>query len=473
MTNSYRKTTAGPAAGPNGNPLGTLPVNTLLRRFAIPSIVAMLVNSLYNIVDQFFIGHGVGALGNAATSISFPLTICCLSIALLLGIGGASAFNLEMGAGNRETAGYYIGNAASVMLIGGVVLTAIALLFSRPLLLFFGSPQDVLDHALVYMRTCACGYPAAILAAGGAHLVRADGSPNMTMLINVAGAVTNTILDALFVFVFHWGMFGAAFATVIGQVLSATLVLVYLAHYKTVPLTLKHFKPQAEYAVRAASLGTASCITQLSLMVFQIVMNNSLKYYGQFSVYGSSIPIACVGIITKVSQGAFAFIIGISQGMQPIASFNYGAKQYDRVRNVYRLAIRAGAVVAVIAGVLFLVFPRQIIAIFGEGSSEYFAFGVLYFRVYLMLFFLCFMTPLTSNFFTAIGKPKNGTFLSLTRQIIFLVPLILILPLFFQINGILYAGPIADGMAFIASVLMIRKEFRRPEWHGAAVQGNI
>ena len=450
------------------NPLGVLPVGTLLRRFAIPSIVAMLVNSLYNIVDQFFIGHGVGALGNAATSISFPLTICCLSIALLLGIGGASAFNLEMGAGNDKTAGYYIGNAASVMLIGGAAVTAVALLFSRRLLILFGSPADVLDYALVYMRTCALGYPAAVLAAGGAHLVRADGSPNMTMLINLAGAITNTVLDAVFVFVFHWGMFGAAFATVIGQVLSAVLVLVYLSRYKTVPLTLHHFVPRKEYAFRAASLGTASFITQLSLMVFQIVMNNSLRYYGQFTVYGSSVPIACVGIITKVSQVAFAFIIGISQGMQPIASFNYGARQYERVHKVYRMAITAGAAVSVIAGTLFMLFPRQIISIFGNGSEEYFRFGVLYFRVYLMLFFICFMVSLTSNFFTAIGKPKKGMFLSLTRQIIFLVPLILILPLFFGFNGILGAGPIADGMAFLAAIIMIRAEFRLPEWHGSS-----
>ena len=255
-----------------------------------------------------------------------------------------------------------------------------------------------------------------------------------------------------------------AIAHNIGQVLAAVLVLVYLAHYKTVKLSLKHFRPQAAYALRAASLGTASFVTQLSLMVFQIVMNKSLKYYGGLSVYGSSIPIACVGIITKVSQVAFSFIIGISQGMQPIASFNYGAKQYTRVKQVYQLAIKAGVTVSVIAGALFLIFPRQIIGIFGDGSPEYFEFGVLYFRTYLVLFFLCFMVPLTSNFFTAIGKPKYGTFLSLTRQILFLVPLILILPIFLGIHGILFAGPVADGMAFLAAVILIRKEFRRPEW---------
>ena len=177
------------------NPLGIEPVGALLRRFAVPSIVAMLVSSLYNIVDQFFIGRGVGPLGNAATSICFPLTISCISIALLLGIGGASAFNLDMGAGNEDTAGYFIGNAASVMLIGGVILAAVSLLFTRPLLLFFGSPDDVLPYAMTYLRVCAFGFPALILSAGGAHLIRADGSPNITMLINLSGAIVNTVLD--------------------------------------------------------------------------------------------------------------------------------------------------------------------------------------------------------------------------------------------------------------------------------------
>ena len=450
------------------NPLGTEPIGGLLRRFAVPSIVAMLVSSLYNIVDQFFIGRSVGELGNAATNITFPLTTCCISIALLLGIGGAAAFNLDMGAGKRDSAGHYIGNAASVMLLGGAVLAAVVLVFARPLLRFFGSPDEVLGYALTYARVCAFGFPALILSAGGAHLVRADGSPNMTMLINLSGAVVNTILDALFVFGFHWGMFGAAFATVIGQVLAAVLVLVYLAHYKTVKLTLKHFVPRSSVALRAASLGTASCITQLSLMLYQIVMNKSLKFYGGQSVYGASIPIACVGIITKVMQVAFAFIIGISQGMQPITSFNYGARQFGRVRKVYRKAILTGMIISVTAGILFLVFPRQIISIFGNGSEEYFRFGVRYFRIYMMLFVLCFMQPLTANFFTAIGKPSKGTFLSLTRQIIFLIPLILILPRFLGIDGIMYAGPIADGMAFAAAVLLISREMRTPEFAGVA-----
>ena len=450
-----------------GNPLGIIPVNKLLNSFAIPSIIAMLVSSLYNIVDQFFIGRSVGELGNAATNINFPLTISCISIALLCGIGGAAAFNLSMGAGNDEKAGYYIGNAAGIMLIGGAVLSITALSFTDPLLRFFGSPDEVLPYARTYMRVCACGFPFTVLSAGGGHLVRADGSPRFCMVINVTGAVINTVLDAVFVFGFHWGMFGAALATVIGQIAASMLVIWYLTKFKTVRLSLQHFIPRRDYAGRLASLGTAPCITQLSLMVFQIVMNKSLKYYGSLSEYGESIPIACVGIISKVSQVAFSFVIGISQGMQPIVSFNYGARSFRRVKNTYLLALRNSAFITVTAFILFQLFPRQIIGIFGKGSDLYFKFGVRYFRVYLFFIFLCFLQPLTSNFFTAIGKPKKGIFLSLTRQIIFLVPLILIFPLFMGINGIMYAGPVADIMAALAAFVMVRREFSRPEFRNA------
>lgn len=450
-----------------GNPLGIIPVNKLLNSFAIPSIIAMLVSSLYNIVDQFFIGRSVGELGNAATNINFPLTISCISIALLCGIGGAAAFNLSMGAGNDEKAGYYIGNAAGIMLIGGAVLSITALSFTDPLLRFFGSPDEVLPYARTYMRVCACGFPFTVLSAGGGHLVRADGSPRFCMVINVTGAVINTVLDAAFVFGFHWGMFGAALATVIGQIAASMLVIWYLTKFKTVRLSLQHFIPRRDYAGRLASLGTAPCITQLSLMVFQIVMNKSLKYYGSLSEYGESIPIACVGIISKVSQVAFSFVIGISQGMQPIVSFNYGARSFRRVKNTYLLALRNSAFITGTAFILFQLFPRQIIGIFGKGSDLYFKFGVRYFRVYLFFIFLCFLQPLTSNFFTAIGKPKKGIFLSLTRQIIFLVPLILIFPLFMGINGIMYAGPVADIMAALAAFVMVRREFSRPEFRNA------
>lgn len=309
------------------NPLGTEPVKKLLVQFAIPSIIAMLVSSLYNIVDQFFIGRSVGELGNAATNISFPLSISCVAIALLFGIGGASAFNISMGEGNAKKAVYYLGNAA-VMLFGcGVVLCAVTLLFLEPLLRFFGSPDDVLAYAKTYTGIVAFGFPFLILTTGGGHLIRADGRPKISMLCNITGAVINVFLDALFVFGFHMEMAGAALATIIGQIISGMMAVWFLSHCQSVKITGEHLKPQKNVVVRAMSLGMAPCSNQLAMMFVQIVMNKSLKYYGSISDYGEAIPIACAGIITKVNQVFLSFIIGISQGLQPITSFNYGAKK--------------------------------------------------------------------------------------------------------------------------------------------------
>lgn len=442
------------------NPLGTVPVKKLLGQFAIPSIIAMLVSALYNIVDQFFIGNSVGDLGNAATNIAFPLSISCVAIALMFGIGGASAFNLTMGSGDKEKAPYFIGNSV-VMLFGlGVILTIVTELFLTPMLRFFGSPANVLEYAKTYTKITAIGFPFLILATGGGHLVRADGSPRFTMISNMTGAVINTILDAVFVFGFNWGMAGAAFATIIGQIVSCAMVFFYLRRYKTVKLERKHFRIQGKCIAKIASLGAAPFSNQVAMMVVQIVMNNSLKYYGSLSVYGESIPIACVGIISKVNMVFFSFIIGISQGLQPIVSFNYGAGKYQRVREAYRTAIIAGFAISILAFAMFQIYPRAIISVFGDGSKEYFTFAINYFRIFLFFTFLNFVQPITSNFFTAIGKPGRGIFLSLTRQIIFLLPLIVIFPLIVGIDGIMYAGPVADFMAAVVGTVMVIREFR-------------
>ena len=285
----------------NENPLGSQPVKKLLMQFAIPSIVAMLVSSLYNIVDQFFIGRNVGELGNAATNISFPLSISCIAIALLFGIGGASAFNLAMGKGEKEKAVYYIGNSA-VMLFGcGVILTTITLLFLEPLLHFFGSPDNVLSYAKTYTGIVAIGFPFLILTTGSGHLIRADGRPKISMICNLTGAVINTILDALFVSVLQMGMAGAAIATVIGQVISAGLVIWFLSHCKTVTIRKEHLRISRSIIARVSSLGTAPCSNQLAMMIVQIIMNKSLKYYGSLSIYGEAIPIADHRYITRLT----------------------------------------------------------------------------------------------------------------------------------------------------------------------------
>lgn len=442
------------------NPLGSAPIGKLMVKFAIPSIIAMLVGALYNIVDQLFIGHAVGTLGNAATNIAFPFTTSCLALALLFGIGGASCFNLNLGRGNKEAAPYFAGNAASMLVICGTVLMLIAQLFLEPLLILFGSPADVLPYAMPYVRITSIGFPFLLLGTGGGHLMRADGSPKMTMISNLTGAAINVVLDALFVLVFHWGMAGAALATIIGQFVSACIVINYLLHYKTVKLEKRHFVPNFKYLKDIMAIGMGSFFNQLAMMLVQIVLNNSLKHYGALSVYGESIPIACAGIVMKVNQIFFSIIIGIAQGSQPVESFNYGAKNYKRVRDAYRLASIAGCVISLCSFVLFQTVPRQLLGLFGEGSPEYFEFGVKTFRVMLFFTWLNFMQPITSTFFTSIGKAIKGVFLSMTRQILFLLPLILFLPTLWGIDGILVAGPIADLLAGVAAVLMVLFEFR-------------
>lgn len=442
------------------NPLGVQPVNRLLSQFAIPSIISMLVGSLYNIVDQFFIGQRVGELGNAATNIAFPLSTSCLALALLIGIGGSSAFNLAMGSGHEKKAVNIMGNAVVLLAGSGLVLSIITLLFLKPFLLFFGSPKAVLPYAMEYTKITAFGFPFLLLSTGGGHLIRADGRPRITMLCNLVGAVLNTILDALFVFGLNLGMSGAALATIIGQIVSGALAIWYLMHGKTVTIRRENLRVKWENVTRIASLGMAPCSNQVAMMVVQIIMNQSLKHYGSHSIYGENIPIACAGIITKVNMIFMSFVIGLSQGLQPIASFNYGAGKKGRVKEAYIKAVSIGAVLAVIAFFMFQFFPRQIISIFGDGSELYYQFAIRYFHVFLFFTFVNFMQPITSNFFTAIGKPKVGSFLALTRQILFLLPLILLFPLFLEIDGIMYAGPVADCLAAVVCFIMVYRELR-------------
>ena len=445
---------------PSENPLGSEPVSTLLRRFAVPSVIAMLVSALYNMVDQLFIGHSIGVLGNAATNVAFPLSMVCTSIGLLCGIGGAANFNLCMGRKDPEHAKSYVGNAISMLAILGVILCVAVQLFLRPMMLLFGATPDVIDYACTYTRITSIGFPFLIVTIGGSNLIRADGSPKFSMLCNLIGAIVNTILDPLFIFVFHMGMAGAALATITGQILSFALVVFYLRGFKTLPLSLSDLKPNMACWARIAALGATPAFNQVAMMVVQIVMNNTLTYYGSNSVYGSDIPLACAGIISKVNMLFFSFVIGISQGLQPIVSFNFGAQKYDRVKDAYKKAVFAATAISIVAFLCFQFFPRQIIGIFGSGSKEYLHFAERYFRIFLFFTFLNGIQPVSSNFFTSIGAPKKGIFLSLTRQIIFLLPLLLIFPYFFGIDGVMYTAPIADLAAASVSIVMVVREFK-------------
>lgn len=441
------------------NPLGSEKISELLLRFAIPSIIAMVVSALYNMVDQFFIGRSVGMLGNAATNVAFPLVITCTSIALMCGIGGAANFNLCMGQHDEENAASFAGNIVTMLFSLGVILCIITRLFLKPMMILFGATTDVLNYSLIYTGITSLGFPFLILTTGGTNLVRADGSPNYSMACTLSGAVINTILDPLLIFGFHMGIAGAAWATVIGQVISGIMVILYLRKFKTVNLTIDRLKPHPHYIKKIISLGMAPFFNQLSLMVVQIVMNNVLIRYGAKSSYGSDIPLACAGIITKINMIFFSINIGISQGLQPIVSYNYGAEKFDRVKEAYLKAAISATIISTISFLCFQMFPRQIIGIFGSESEAYFRFAEKFFRIFLFCTFINGLQPITANFFTAIGKANRGIFLSLTRQVIFLLPLMIILPIFFGIEGVMFSAPIADGFAAVCAISFAVHEF--------------
>ena len=444
----------------NQNPLATEKEGRLIAKFAIPAIISMLVSSLYNIVDQIFIGQGVGMLGNAATNIAFPISIICTATALLLGIGSASNYNLESGAGRKEDACRVIGTGLSMLVICGTIIAVCVLLFLNPLLQLFGVTENVLPYARDYAGITAWGIPFLILTTGGNHMIRADRSPTYSMVCMLTGAVINTILDPTFIFVFHWGIKGAAWATVIGQIISGAMVIVYFLRFRKMDLKKEMLRPRMKRFKMIASLGMASCINQIAMAVVQITMNNTLRHYGAVSAYGADIPLACVGVISKVNMVFMAIAIGISQGCQPIWGFNYGAGLYHRVRKTYTTAFQYAFLVGVVFFLGFQFFPEQIVGIFGTVSKEYFRFASRYFRIFMFMTFLNGIQPMSSGFFTSIGKAKLGIVVSLTRQVFFLLPLILIFPAFMGIDGVMYAGPIADGAAAVVAIGYAVRELR-------------
>lgn len=448
------------------NPLAVEKTGRLIARFAIPAIISMLVSSLYNIVDQIFIGQGVGMLGNAATNIAFPISIICTATALFLGIGSASNYNLESGAGRPEKAAQIAGTGLFMLAVCGILIGVVVLAFLDPLLHVFGVTPEILPFARDYTGITAFGIPFLILTTGGNHIIRADRSPSYSMVCMLTGAIINTILDPLFIFTFHWGIKGAAAATIIGQIISGILVIYYFAEKRNMALEVSMLRPKTEHVKVIAGLGMASCINQIAMAAVQITMNNTLRYYGAQSMYGADIPLACVGVISKVNMVFMAICIGISQGCQPIWGFNYGAENYGRVRETYRKAFSICMTVGITFFLCFQLFPRQIVSIFGSGSEEYFHFAERYFKIFMFAAFLNGIQPMSSGFFTSIGKAKLGIVVSLTRQIIFLLPLILIFPVFMGIDGVMYAGPIADTAAALVAVgFAVRqmKEMRKKE----------
>lgn len=448
--------------------LGTERISKLLFKFSIPCVLGLLIGAFYNIVDQIFIGNSeLGYLGNAATGVSFPILCIANAFAWCIGDGAAAFLSICAGRGDGHRAHRCAGTCITVTTLIGVALAAVCILWARPMMALFGASDQTLDMAVDYFVIVAAFFPLYLLFNMMNSMIRADGSPTFAMVAMLLGAVTNIALDPLFIYVFHWGIAGAAWATVIGQTLSFLACAVYFRRPKTFRLQRASFRPDGGILREVVALGGSTFITQLSIVILSLVCNVTLAQYGALSVYGQDIPISVFSIQTKVYTIVCNVVVGIVLGGQPIFGYNYGAGNYKRVRKAYRLVLRASLIVGCAAVAVFELCPQVIINLFGAGDALYHEFAVKTFRIYLSLTMITCLVKLTSVFFQAIGKPGRAMLASLVRDVVIFTPLALILPALLEqhapgsgIHGILYAAPIADVAALIAILALTVPFFR-------------
>ena len=442
------------------NILGREKIGKLMLKFSIPCIISMLVNSLYNIVDQVFIGWGVGYLGNGATNIVFPLNMVCLAFALMLGDGTSAFLSLKLGEKKNDEAKRGVANGILLSVIISV-LFFIGIISTLPLLLnLFGCTDTLRPYALDYGYMITVGLPFMMIGTTLNSIIRADGNPKYSMISMVSGAILNIVLDPIFIFVFHQGVKGAAIATAISQIASFVLNVAYLKRFKSINIVRSDFKLKAKTVFRILTLGISSFITQMSIVLVIAVENNTLKKFGAESKFGSDIPITVLGIVMKISQILNSIILGVAIGSQPIIGYNYGAKKYDRVKSTLKRVLGISVIVSTIAFILFQTIPDKLIMIFGNGDELYTEFACLAFRIYLMLVIVNGIQIPSGIFFQAIGKSTISAILSISRQIGFLIPGMIIFGHLLGVKGVLYAGPVADGLAFIIAGLLIIREIK-------------
>ena len=433
-------------------------IGKLIRKFSIPCIISLLVNSLYNIVDQIFIGWGVGYLGNGATNVVFPLTMICLAFALMFGDGASAYLSLKLGQKKNKEAAKGIGNGISLSVIISIILFTIIELFLPTLLNVFGCTDEFMSYALSYGRIIGVGLPFMIIGTTLNSMIRADGKPKYAMTSMVIGAILNVILDPIFIFAFKKGVEGAAIATVISQIVTFVINILYIKKFQSIKLNKKSFRLKLNVVSKVSALGISSFITQMSIVLVIAFENNLLKKYGGESKFGSEIPITVLGIVMKISQILNSIIIGIAAGAQPIFGYNYGAGKFDRVKKTLKIVLGSSVIISTFAFILFQTIPDKLIAIFGSGDENYIEFACLTFRTYLMLC-ICNGIQIPSGiFFQAIGKSIKSAILSISRQIAFLIPAMIIFSHFFGLKGVLFAGPFADGLAFgLASIFLVKE----------------
>ena len=459
--------------------LGTERIGKLMRQYAIPCIISLLVGALYNIVDQIFIANAsyLGSYGNAANTVVFPLTVVALAIAVMIGDGCCAFVSMALGRNEVDKAKRSVGNAVVLSIAGSFVLTAIYLVFADGIIAMFGGTvnEETFRHAQEYFFYITLGIPFFMFGQAMNPVIRADGSPRFAMVSTLAGAVINIILDPIFIFVFKWGMMGAAVATVIGQVATALLAVWYLLHMKVIRPAKTDFALSGSVCGRMLTLGITSFLSQISLVAAMAAINNMLRKYGALdAVFGQAqyaqIPMAVVGIVMKFFQIVISIVVGMAAGCIPIVGYNMGAGKTLRVRDLFTRLLVAEALVGAAALVLAEGFPRQLIAIFGAAneSSYYTAFAVKAFRTYLCMMILACVNKACFIFLQAVGKALASTLLSMFREVVFGVGFALLLPVFFGLDGVLYSMPVSDILTFVISAIIIMKTYR--EWNVEGVQ---
>lgn len=440
--------------------LGTEKISKLMLKFSIPCVLSLLVSALYNIVDQIFIGNSeLSALGNAATGVVFPIFIIAQAFAWCFGDGCAAYLNICQGRKDTASAHRAIGTGIVITLFSSLVLVAVFFPLKTQLLTLFGASDNSIDMAVEYFNIILAFFPVYMLSNMMNAVIRADGSPAWSMASMLLGAIVNIILDPVFIFGMHWGMTGAALATIIGQCVSFVISLIYFFHTKTFQLTKKSFIPDFRAFSRALKLGTSSFITQMTIVIISMVCNIMLAKYGAMSQYGADIPIAIIGIESKVFTVVINLVVGIVLGCQPIIGYNMGAKNYSRVKQLYKSILICTIIIGIVSTLLFELAPEAVVRIFGQPTNipnpeDYWIFAEKTFRIFLSLVTFTCMIKMTSIFFQAVGKPAQAVISSMLRDIICFIPLILILPKFFGIEGILFAAPIADFIAMIVAAAL-------------------
>jgi Na+-driven multidrug efflux pump/cytidylate kinase len=430
-------------------------------KFSIPCILSLLVSSLYNIVDQIFIGNSeLSTLGNAATGVVFPVFIIAQAFAWCFGDGCAAFLNICQGKNDADGAHKAIGASITVSFLSGVLMMLVIYPFKVPILNLFGASENTLAYAIEYLDIVLAMVPIFILCNMMNSVIRADGSPAWAMAAMIAGAITNIILDPVFIFALRWGMKGAALATVIGQGVTFLITLIYFLNTKTFKLTLKSFIPKLKSISDVVQLGISTFITQLAIVLVAILSNIQLAKYGALSKYGTDIPIAIIAIQSKIFTVVINLVVGIALGCQPIVSFNMGAKKYDRVKELYRKIMTCAIVIGVAFTLLFELAPSFVIGLFGTPTNipnpeDYWEFGEKTLRIFLSLISISCLIKLNSIFFQAVGKPLYAIVASMIRDVVCFSPLIIILPSVFpNVEVILYAAPISDVIAMVVTAFL-------------------